>query len=41
VPEVGNFLKTNGLKRNFLKNEAENILKIKPVTINHRNPQKA
>jgi hypothetical protein len=39
--EPGNILKTKGSKRAFSKNEPENILKIKPLTKNRRNPQKA
>jgi hypothetical protein len=39
--EPENILKTKGRKRAFSKNEAENILKRKPVTRNRRNSQKS
>jgi hypothetical protein len=41
IPEPDNILKTKSRKRAFCKNEPGNILKIKPVTRNRRNPKKA
>jgi hypothetical protein len=40
-PKAENILKTKGQKRAFSPNEAENILKRKPLTKNCRNPKKA
>jgi hypothetical protein len=39
VSEAENILKTKGLETGFSKNEAENILIIKPLTKNCRNPK--
>jgi hypothetical protein len=41
VSKPGNILKTKGQGRAFSQSEAGNILNIKPLTKNCRNPKKA
>ena len=41
VPQPENFLKIKGLDRDFSHTKAANILKIKPLTKNCRDPQES